>query len=125
MIRASRIRSNWLVSTLLLAFCGMAAAQAAPASTPPPVAPRQLPAPSHLPAAETGRTPPLVSAAALSPYQQRLLDEADQLLSFAQELKAEVDKTNQYTLSINTLRRAEDIEKVAKNLQKEIEREDR
>jgi hypothetical protein len=92
----------------------MAVAQAAPSSPKPAATPAQ-----QATAASSA------SAAPPSLQQQRLLDEADQLLDLARKLQAEVDKTNQYTLSINTLRRAGDIEKLAKNLQKQIEREDR
>lgn len=110
---------------LLLAFCGMAAAQAVPASTQPPAAPQQAAA-APLSQVDSGKAAALpVSAAPLPPQQQRLLDQADQLLVLAQQLKAEVDKTDQYTLSLNTLRRADDIEKLAKNLQKQLQHEDR
>ncbi len=50
-----------------------------------------------------------------------MLANADKLVELAQQLKTEVDKTNQFTLSINTLRRAEDVEKLAKDLQKQLQ----
>jgi hypothetical protein len=106
-----------LLPALLLAAGAIAAAQTPPAS-------RQAPAQS--PQADTAKMAvDSELAASLSPQQQRLLDQADQLLDLAQKLKADVDKTNQYTLSLNTLRRAEDIEKLAKTLQKQIQREER
>jgi len=93
----------------------MAAAQTAPSAKP---------AAAQQPSASTPVSAAAVPAS-LSPQQQRLLDEADQLLTLAQELKTEVGKTDQYTLSLNTLRRAGDIEKLAKTLEKEVQRENR
>ena len=117
------MRGRFTVAALLLALCGTAAAQSAPASAPAADAHRPA---ASVPTADAGKAAvPQSSAAALSPEQQRLLDQADQLLDLAQKLKAEVDKTTQYTLSLKTLQRAEDIEKLAKNLQKQIPREDR
>jgi hypothetical protein len=104
----------------------MAAAQNSPASAESPAAPQPPPVFAHVPAADAGKTSaPVLPVASLSPQQQRLLDQASQLLTLAQKLKAEVDKTNQYTLSLTTLRRADDIEKLANTLQKQIERENR
>ncbi|HEY1808726.1 MAG TPA: hypothetical protein VGG42_09190 [Acidobacteriaceae bacterium] len=118
------MRRRVLLTVLLLAVCGMAAAQSPAAATPAPVA--QQPAAAHPAAADANdASVSAVPAAALSPQQQRLLDQADQLVALAQQLRAEVNKTTQYTLSLNTLRRADDIEKLAKTLQKHIEQQDR
>lgn len=122
MIRVSLMRAEWLLPVVLLGLCRMADGQA----TPAPAASLMLPVATRSAAADTGKAAvPSVSAQPLSPQQQRLVDEADQLLNLAQRLKTEVDKTNQYTLSLSTLRRADDIEKLAKTLQKEMPREDR
>jgi hypothetical protein len=106
---------------LLLALCAISVAQATPAPTPVPAVQQQAVA-ADIPEAGAGKA---ASAAPLSPEQQRLLDQADHLLDLAQQLKSEVEKTTQYTLSLNTLRRADDIEKLAKDLQKQIQRQDR
>jgi len=114
------IRLRRGIPVLLLSFGMLASAQTAPSAAQEASGPqKQAAAPS--PAAKTGK--PAAPAASLSPEQQRLLDEADQLLDLAQKLKVEVDKTNQYTLSLNTLRRADDIDKLAKTLEKQVERE--
>ena len=105
---------SWLV--LLLAVSATAAAQTAPQAAATPEAPA---------ATSTVSAKAAAPAASLPPQQQRMLDEADQLLGLAQKLKAEVNKTDQYTLSLNTLRRADDIEKLAKNLEKQVEHENR
>lgn len=108
---------------LLLAFCGMAAAQTSPSATQAHASPQPT-STAHAADAGPGKTAVVaVPTPALSPQQQRLLDGADQLLDLAQKLKAEVDKTDQYTLSLNTLRRANDIGKLAKSLEKQIEHE--
>ena len=121
-------RNGFIPVFLLVAFCGMANAQSAPSSSNPPAPAAQAVA-TPLPAAETTATDagksaaPSAAAASLSPQQQRYLDQASQLLDLAQKLKAEVDKTDQHTLSLNTLRRADDIEKLAKSLEKQIQKE--
>ncbi|MGA7521962.1 MAG: hypothetical protein WBW84_05740 [Acidobacteriaceae bacterium] len=120
------MRLKWGLPVLLLAVCGMAAAQVAPASGQAPAAGQQTPILHRIQQAATGTAAaPSVSAAPLPPRQQRLLDEADQLVALAQKLKTDVDKTNQDTLSLNTLRRADDVEKLAKDLQKQVEQQDR
>ncbi len=58
-----------------------------------------------LPKCPAAASVPAAPAAALS-AQQRLLQQADQLVDLAGKLKAEVDRTNQYTLSLITVRRA-------------------
>jgi hypothetical protein len=123
------MRRTLLAASLLVAVCRMAAAQAAPAAAPGPAAQPQ-PATVHVTAADASDTASATQAVAAAPasrpaQQQRLLDEADQLVALAQQLKTEVNKTSQYTLSLNTLRRADDIEKLAKSLQKQVARPDR
>jgi hypothetical protein len=107
-------------AAFLLALCGAATAQVAPAAAQPPVAQQaSATAPQALTAKAAVAAAP---AASLSPQQQRYLDEANQLVDLAQKLKVEVDKTDQYTLSLKMLQRADDIEKLAKSLQKQIQR---
>lgn len=111
------MRHRPVAGALCLALCGMAAAQ-----TPP------VPAHASVQTAAAGEKAASTlsaSSGSLPAQQQRLLDEADQLVTLAQQLKTEVNKTSQYTLSLNTLRRADDIEKLAKSLQKQIDRPDR
>jgi len=46
--------------------------------------------------------------------------ESDQLLTLAIALKAEVDKTNKDTLSLNVIRKADEIEKLAHNVKEKM-----
>ena len=83
-----------------------------------------VPAPAAIhPAAARTAPVPAASAVPVSPRQAQALADADQLLALAQQLKVEVDKTNRYMLSLKAIRKAEDIEKLAKNLQQQIRRE--
>lgn len=112
------MRHRLLLPALLLIVCGIAAAQTLPAASPAPAAQGQ-PAAVHPALKHAGHAP--AGAASVPPEQQQLVEHADQLVALAQQLKAEVNKTNPYTLSLRTLQRANDIEKLAKSLQKQIE----
>jgi hypothetical protein len=48
--------------------------------------------------------------------QQQLVKDTDKLLALATELKNDVDKTNKNVLSIDVIKKAEEIEKLAKNV---------
>ncbi len=48
--------------------------------------------------------------------QKKMLNDADQLIVLAQKLKVSVDKSNKDTLSIDVIREAERIEKLAKQV---------
>lgn len=52
--------------------------------------------------------------------KKQIADESTQLLSMAIALKAEVDKTTKDTLSINVIRRADEIEKLAHRVKEKI-----
>ncbi len=45
--------------------------------------------------------------------QKRLVDDTNKLLELATQLKADVDKTNKNVLSIDVIKRADEIEKLA------------
>lgn len=106
----------------LLLLCGMAAAQNPSAASQAPAAPAAAAAQdTHATPATPAAAAPTPSAANANPQSQLILANADKLVELAQQLKTEVDKTNQFTLSINTLRRAEDVEKLAKDLQKQLQ----
>lgn len=115
-------RLRWGFPAVLLAASTVASGQAASAPVQASAAQQHPAAAAPVSATSSSKTAAAAVAAA-SPEQQRLLDEADQLLDLAQKLKAEVDKSDQYTLSLNTLRRADDIEKLAKNLEKQVPRD--
>jgi hypothetical protein len=51
-----------------------------------------------------------------SDRQKQLVEDTDKLLSLAKELKEEVDKSNKDTLSVDVVKKAAEIEKLAKNV---------
>jgi hypothetical protein len=48
--------------------------------------------------------------------QKHLVQDTDKLLALAKELKEEVDKSNQDTLSVDVVKKAGEIEKLAKSV---------
>ena len=52
--------------------------------------------------------------------QKQLLRDTDELLQLATELKAEVNKTNENVLSIDVMRKADEIEKLAKSVKNQM-----
>lgn len=60
------------------------------------------------------------ATAAMSAKQKLIADESAQLLTMALALKAEVDKTTKDTLSLNVIRKADEIEKLAKSVKEKM-----
>lgn len=52
--------------------------------------------------------------------QQQLKADASRLLALAQELKAEVDKSSKDTLSVDVVKKADEIEKLAKSVKEKM-----
>ena len=55
-----------------------------------------------------------------NPRQKQIADESAQLLAMALALKAEVDKTTKDTLSLNVIKKADEIEKLAKAVKEKM-----
>jgi hypothetical protein len=55
--------------------------------------------------------------------QKQLVDDTNRLLSLATELKEEVDKSSKDTLSISVIKKAEQIEKLAKSVKDKMKAE--
>jgi hypothetical protein len=55
--------------------------------------------------------------------QERLVADTDKLLQLAQDLKAEVDKSDKNTLSVGVIKKAEEIEKLAKGVKTRMKSE--
>lgn len=73
------------------------------------------------PAAATTHAPPQKPLGpAESPHRQKMVAESAQMLSLAVALKAAVDKTNKDTLSLNVIRRANELERLAHNMKEEL-----
>ena len=58
--------------------------------------------------------------AANAERKKQLSDESAQLLTLAMSLKAEVDKTNKDMLSLNVIRKADEIEKLAHSVKEKM-----
>ncbi len=52
--------------------------------------------------------------------QKRLVADTDKLLSLATELKQQVDKTDKYTLSVDVVKKADEIEKLAHSVKEKM-----
>ncbi len=100
----------------ILAFgsISLAAAQhpAQGSAAQPPVA--QTPPPAGAPAGTSKATPPQ------TPQQKQLADDTAKLLTLANELKAELDKSNKDTLSLSVIKKAEQVEKLAQKVRDEM-----
>jgi hypothetical protein len=59
-------------------------------------------------------------AAANAERRKQIADDSTRLLKLAADLKAEVDKTNKDTLSINVIRKADEIERLAHNVKEKM-----
>ena len=55
-----------------------------------------------------------------SERQKRLVADTDRLLNLATQLKADMDKTTKDTLSIEVIKKAEEIEKLAKSVKERM-----
>jgi hypothetical protein len=58
--------------------------------------------------------------AANSERKKQIVDDSDKLLTMAIALKAEVDKTTKDTLSLNVIRKADEIEKLARSVKEKM-----
>ena len=76
-------------------------------------------APAATPLVEPGAITP-ASPQAGDPRRQQLVDDSARLLALAVSLKAEVDKTTKDTLSLNVIRRADEIEKLARTVREHM-----
>jgi hypothetical protein len=52
--------------------------------------------------------------------QKRLVADPDKLLALATDLKAQVDKSNKDTLSVDVIKKAEEIEKLAHSVKERM-----
>jgi hypothetical protein len=97
---------------LLLALCFAAA----PASTQLPPRPQDEQQHGKLP---DGRSQ--TEAILKSDYEQTLKD-ATELLRLSEELKADIEKNDRHVLSIATLKKTDDIEKLVKRIRSRMKR---
>lgn len=102
---------------ILLVVTAVAASLLAPATA------AQQQASVTAPAKSASATPP-AAAPALTPEERHhadLMADADHLVELAQQLKDEIDKTNEYTLSLKAVKKAEEIQSSARALSQHLE----
>jgi sRNA-binding protein len=110
-----------LATNLVLSTAsGLALAQQSPpnqSNTPPPPAAASTQADSKkAPEAATPPTTPVVT----DPHQAQIIADTQKLLKLSQELKVEVAKSNKDTLSLTVIKKADEVEKLAKTLKEEM-----
>jgi hypothetical protein len=71
-------------------------------------------------AADSAAKPAAQPDANLTPQQKQLAEDTAQLLTLANELKAEMDKSSKDTLSLNVVKKADQIEKLARKVRAEM-----
>jgi hypothetical protein len=114
---------RWSAQAGLLLFgLGFAVAPGCLAQDGHPVA---KPTPVNLaaepkPQPESAANPLLQKGEAADARKKQISDESSQLLAMALSLKAEVDKTNKDTLSLKVIRKADEIERLAKTVKEKI-----
>ena len=67
-----------------------------------------------------GQTRQQSQAAAGNEKKRQIAEESATLLKLATDLKSEVDKTNKDTLSLNVIRKADEIEKLARSVKEKM-----
>ena len=92
------------------------AEEAAPAPAP---APAETPQPTESAAPVHIDLPELAPLAA-TPEQRQLQRDADHLLKLVQELKVEVDKAGSNTLSLDAVRKADEVQRLSKSLRERV-----
>jgi hypothetical protein len=110
----SSVRSYLWLAILTFSSISLTAAQrpAQDSAAQPPI--KQAPAPAQA----TGATSK--PATPQTPQQKQLAEDTAKLLSLANELKAELDKSNKNTLSLSVIKKAQDVEKLAHKVRDEM-----
>lgn len=122
---------SWLSTFLWLAVFAFGAISLAAAQEPAQDSAAQAPASQAPAAAQTpasAAAPATAEAAAdtpkpaipQTPQQKQLADDTAKLLALANELKAELDKSNKDTLSLGVIKKAEQVEKLAHKVRDEM-----
>jgi hypothetical protein len=78
------------------------------------------PNPAAQPVVDAAKPQPGQNAALADDRKKQITSDSSQLLTMAIALKAEVDKTNKDTLSLNVIRKADQIEKLAHSVKEKI-----
>lgn len=125
--KAAHCRAKTSMGILALAAMCMAVSLTFPAfaqNAPQAQANASTPAAPSSPtdAKKASETPaPTASAVVVTdPRQAQIIADSQKLLKLSQELKAEVAKSNKDTLSIAVIKKADEVEKLAKALKEEM-----
>jgi hypothetical protein len=98
---------------IAMTFGSLALAQSAPQS--PPSNDHAASSSSDTKKADA-TSPAAPPSAPVDPAQAQLIADTEKLLKLSQELKAEVAKSDKDTLSLSVIRKADEVEKLAKSL---------
>lgn len=106
-----------------LAMVPRAHAQFAPPSSSSPSTSGRNPNPRDRGLSDDSPTDPLGAQqearrqrAAMDERQRKMQEDTARLLKLAEELKAEMEKTNKFQMSVDVIRKAEEIEKLARDV---------
>lgn len=110
----SSVRSYLWLAILIFSSISQTAAQrpAQDSAAQPPV--KQVLAPAQA-TADTSKP-----ATPQTPQQKQLAEDTAKLLTLANELKAELDKSSKNTLSLSVIKKAENVEKLAHKVRDEM-----
>ncbi len=113
-------QSGVLVCALLffLGFAPRPLRSQSPQGVPPPLAPPGSPVPSTDP--DVVKLQREAAKARNLQREQEIKRDTDKLLQLATELKQSVDKTNENIISLDVIRKADEIEKLAKNVKEKM-----
>jgi hypothetical protein len=120
------LRCGLLLAGSVLLSAGLAPLKAVSQSNPNTDKPDAVPAANRLPGpngqmkSDDSRTTSQNVDPANAQRKKELSDDSAELLTLAVALKAEVDKTNKDTLSLNVIRKAEEIEKLAHSVKEKM-----
>jgi hypothetical protein len=100
-------------------------AQPSPAVAPPAASATQSPAPASVPAPTVAAQPALPPPPpdpplSTDPVERQLQIDTRHLLQLTEELKAELDKAGNNTLSLAALRKVDEVQKLAKDLKERM-----
>jgi hypothetical protein len=106
------------VAVVLPPMVGAGAPQSSFPHVPPEIT--RLPDSNQVNAINAKETASQAFEAANTERKKQIADDSAKLLKLATDLKTEVDKTNKDTLSINVIRKAEAIEKLAHDVKEKM-----
>jgi hypothetical protein len=115
-IKARRFAGLFPLIAFFLVTIGSDGAPAQEPANPPPSAA----ASSQSDAKKTDDAAAAPKPAITDPRQAQILADTQKLLKLSQELKAEVAKSNKDMLSLAVIKKAEEVEKLAKTLKEEL-----